>query len=485
MNFIFRHIWALTLVGIAVVAVAVTAITASADDAKKTDAAEKADAAAASSKYFKPEEVRSGGSVNAGGTSVSYDAIAGTLIVHPKDWDDAAAKGSKDDADKNPDAEASMFFVAYFKRGADPEHRPVTFLYNGGPGSSTVWLHMGAFGPKRVVTADDTHTPAAPYNLVNNDASLLDASDLVFIDAPGTGFRRIAGKDKEKAFCGVDEDANAFADFITEFLSKYGRWNSPKYLFGESYGTTRFAAADQHSGDRPRCRFQRRHPAFADFEFRSQPRRAGRAIPASICPTSLRCRPMRRRRGITTSCRASRPISNKLLARGASISRWATTRRPCRRVRRSIRKRSETSIAAKLHQYTGLPVSYILKANLRIDGGEFEKNLQDASDMTTGRLDTRFSGPHHRSAEPRRPITIRNPRRFARPMFRPSTITSAHDLHYGEGKTFKPEIDEACKDLGFPASRPPGAGAPQPSRAQRHARSFECDEIQSRPEDAC
>ena len=104
-----------------------------------------------------------------------------------------------------------------------------------------MWLHMGAFGPRRVVTADDTHTPAAPYPVVNNDFSLLDASDLVFVDAPGTGFSRIAGKDKEKAFWGVDADAHAFADFIVQFLAKYGRWNSPKYLFGESYGTTRSA----------------------------------------------------------------------------------------------------------------------------------------------------------------------------------------------------------------------------------------------------
>src|SRR6516165_10635242 len=125
-------------------------------------------------------------------------------------------------------------------RGAASEARPVTFLFNGGPGSSTVWLHMGAFGPKRVVTADNTHSPAAPYAIVNNDQSLLDASDLIFVDAPGTGFSRISGKDKEKAFYGVD--AHAFAEFITGFLSKYSRWNSPKYLFGESYGTTRSAA---------------------------------------------------------------------------------------------------------------------------------------------------------------------------------------------------------------------------------------------------
>ena len=97
-----------------------------------------------------------------------------------------------------------MFYVAYNKQNAEPDKRPVTFLFNGGPGSSTVWLHMGAFGPRRVITADDSHTAAAPYQVVNNDYSLLDASDLVFVDAPGTGFSRIAGKNKEKEFYGVD-----------------------------------------------------------------------------------------------------------------------------------------------------------------------------------------------------------------------------------------------------------------------------------------
>src|SRR3569833_97093 len=100
---------------------------------------------------------------------------------------------------------------------------------------------MGAFGPRRSVTSTDVHTPAAPYSLVNNGASLLDASDLVFIDAPGTGFSRIAGNDKEKSFYGVDQDIDAFTKFITQFLTKYGRWNSPKYVFGESYGTMRGA----------------------------------------------------------------------------------------------------------------------------------------------------------------------------------------------------------------------------------------------------
>ena len=186
-------------------------------------------------------------SVTVGGKALAYQAVAGTLIVHPRGWDDVprdpnAEKPAPGEGvePRNPTAEASMFYVAYFKTGGSGP-RPITFLYNGGPGSSTVWLHMGAFGPRRIVTSTDAHTPAAPYSVVNNASSLLDVTDLVFIDAPGTGFSRIAGRDKEKAFFGVDPDAYAFAEFLSQFLTKYGRWNSPKYLFGESYGTPRAA----------------------------------------------------------------------------------------------------------------------------------------------------------------------------------------------------------------------------------------------------
>jgi carboxypeptidase C (cathepsin A) len=178
-------------------------------------------------KYFKPESTNSTGTVTFPSGPVDYEAVAGTLVVHPKGWDDAAVPDDKEsdseskDSDKaNPTAEASMFYAAYFKHGADAAQRPITFFFNGGPGSSTVWLHMGAFGPRRVVTVDGSHTPAAPYQVVNNEYSLLDVSDLVFIDAPGTGFSRIAGKDKEKSFYGVDPDAHAFAEFISAFLRK-------------------------------------------------------------------------------------------------------------------------------------------------------------------------------------------------------------------------------------------------------------------------
>jgi len=193
------------------------------------------------------------GTLDVGGQHIAYSAIAGTLTVGATDIQDVQLDadgkpqpGSQLAIDQPKEAKdappvARMFYVAYLKKDARAEDRPITFFYNGGPGSSTVWLHMGSLGPKHVVTDSDRHMPAAPYKLVDNAYSLLDVSDLVFIDMPGTGFGRVIGKDAGKAFWGVDEDANAFARFIARFISKYNRWNSPKYIFGESYGTTRSA----------------------------------------------------------------------------------------------------------------------------------------------------------------------------------------------------------------------------------------------------
>jgi len=385
MNFFTRNLWAIGLAVLAVVVLAATAMRSIADDKAPADKPQAMDG-----KLFKVEESRSAGTVRTGGAFVSYDSIAGTLVVHAKGWDDAPPADGKKDDDSNPNAEASMFYVAYLKKSADAQTRPITFVYNGGPGSATVWLHMGAFGPKRVVTTDGSHTPAAPYGLVNNDSSLLDVSDLVFIDAPGAGFSRIAGKDREKAFFGIDEDANAFADFISQFLSKYGRWNSPKYLFGESYGTTRSAvlvnlletqrAVDFNgvillsqilnfdlSADGPSTNpgidlpYQLALPTYAASAWYHH-KASGNA---KDLPTLLH----------EVQAYAMGPYAQALAAGGM------------------LTQKQRMMVAAKLHQYTGLPVAYILKADLRIDGGEFEKNLQDDSGYTTGRLDTRFSGP--------------------------------------------------------------------------------------------
>ena len=138
-------------------------------------------------------------------------------------------------------AQASMFYVAYTKDGADPASRPVTFFYNGGPGSASVWLHLGSFGPKRLVTGAPSTSPVKPFALVDNAESLLDESDLVFIDAVGTGLSEAISPNVNRSFWGVDADADLFRDSIRRWLALNGRAASPLFLFGESYGTLRSA----------------------------------------------------------------------------------------------------------------------------------------------------------------------------------------------------------------------------------------------------
>jgi carboxypeptidase C (cathepsin A) len=404
--------------------------------------------------HFKPEQQTSKGSVTIGGTVINYDAYAGTLVVHPRDWDDVPQNTEPENKNKTP--EASMFYVAYFKSDNKGAPRPVTFLFNGGPGSSTVWLHMGAFGPKRVVTADDTHTPAAPYSVVNNDYSLLDVSDLVFVDAPGTGFSRIAGKDREKAFYGVDQDAWAFSDFIVQFLSKYGRWNSPKYLFGESYGTTRSAVLTRVLETERNVDFNgvillsqilnfSLDSDFPDFN------------PGVDLAYQLNLPTYAATAWYHHKLPEAHPDLKSLLT---EVEHFAMNEYALAlEAGSSLPADQRHAIAEKLHQYTGLPVAYIEKANLRINGGEFEKNLQDENNLTTGRLDTRFSGP---TFDPLSKAAEYDPQEAA--------ISSAYvsafndyvrkDLKYGENKEYKPEVE--LWKFWDSHHKPPGVPFPLP-----------------------
>lgn len=358
-------------------------------DAPKPDPKSDAKADAADPSLFTPMQYESSGSVRVGGSSVDYRAIVGTLIVHPKDFDDAP----QDKDSHNPTAVAAMSYTAYFKKGADAAKRPIMFLYNGGPGSATMWLHMGSFGPKRVTVNDGTHTPAAPYSVVDNDQSLLDVADLVFIDAPGTGFGRIAGKDAKKAFFGSDADVYAFSKFITQFVTKYNRWNSPKYLFGESYGTPRSAAlvnvlqSDENmdmngvvllsqilnyslSIDRTKANpgidlpYELALPTYAATAWYHH-KLPGKPVDAKDLPAFLQ------------------QVERFAMGPYAQALQHGT----------SLDDKTRQAVANQLHAYTGLPAGYILKADLRIDGGQFRQTLQGDTDTTTGRLDSRFSGP--------------------------------------------------------------------------------------------
>src|SRR5258708_7417682 len=168
-----------------------------------------------------------------GGKTLNYTATAGRLPIKRGDGK----------------IEAEMFFIAYTLDGQDAGKRPLTFAFNGGPGSASVWLHMGALGPKRVVLESNGFMPAAPYRIEDNPATLLDRSDLVMVDAMATGYSRAASADLTKKFLGLRGDVQAFGEFIRLYLSRYERWTSPLFLLGESYGTTRAAGLAGYLAD--------------------------------------------------------------------------------------------------------------------------------------------------------------------------------------------------------------------------------------------
>jgi carboxypeptidase C (cathepsin A) len=391
-----------------------------------------------------PADSTTQGTVEVGGQKIAYTAIAGTLVVGSTDAQDAQLgldgkpqPGSQlalnePKEPKDATAIARMSYVAYFKKDAKAEDRPVMFFYNGGPGSSTVWLHMGSLGPKHVVTTGDQHLPAAPYKLVDNAYSLLDASDLVFIDMPGTGFGRLIGKDAEKAFWGVDEDANAFARFIQRFITKYNRWNSPKYIFGESYGTTRSAVLADILENSKSIDLNGVILLSQIFNFTADidvpGGNPGVDLPYVLALPTFAATAWYHKK-LPQQPAALEPFLKEVedFAMGPYTHALA--------LGTDLGADEKKQVAEKLHEYTGLPVAYLLKANLRVNGGEFEKTLQDDQDLTTGRLDTRFSGPN---LNPLSEGAEYDPQS--------SAISSAyvslfndyvrHDLKYGEGQTY-------------------------------------------------
>jgi carboxypeptidase C (cathepsin A) len=394
-----------------------------------------------------PAEVTTQGDVVVGGQHIAYTAIAGTLTVGATDAQDAQlGLDGKPQADsqlsldapkeaKDAPPTARMFYVAYFKKDSKAEDRPITFLYNGGPGAATVWLHMGSVGPRHVVTDTDTHMPAAPYKMVDNSNSLLDVTDLVFIDMPGTGFGRLTGKDAGKAFWGIDEDGNAFARFIARFITKYERWNSPKFLFGESYGTTRSAVLadileNKQSIDLNGVILLSQIFNFTtDIDFPTG--NPGVDLPYVLALPTYAATAWYHKK-LPTQPPALEPFLKEVedFTNGPYAHALA--------LGTDIGADEKQSVAEKLHEYTGLPVAYLLKADLRVNGGEFEKTLQDDANLTTGRLDTRFSGP---TMDPLSEGADYDPQSAA--------ISSAYvslfndyvrkTLKYGDGQTYLPQ----------------------------------------------
>lgn len=367
------------------------------------------------------------------GRTIAYKATAGTLLI---DGDDEKPYGN-------------VFYVAYTLSGvSDPRTRPVTFLYNGGPGSASLWLHMGSIGPVRVATASPEATGAAPYRVMPNQYTMLDKTDLVFVDAVGTGYSRPVGKATIKNFAGTDQDVQAFAKFIQRYVGVNHRWNSPKFLFGESYGTTRSAAlvdALENGG-----------MAFNGVILMSTILNYFTHAPGSDAVYI----------GNLPSYAAIAWHFEKSAHKGRDEKTFLDEVRGFARgpyaealaQGQNLPQAQVDAIAAKLASYTGLSVQYIKEANLRVSPSRFRKELLRDQRMILGRYDARFEGTDADAAG-------------ENPGYDPSSsgitgafVSAFHDyldreLKYTTKETYFPRGPKVNEDWDH-NHRPPGAGGP-------------------------
>lgn len=341
-------------------------------DEKKTDGApdKKDDPARDRPVKADPPEITSvtHHSVTLAGRALAYTATCGTIVI----------RGAKDEA------RASMFYVAYTLDGATPESRPVTFAFNGGPGSSSVWLHLGAFGPKRVAFPDPHAPPPPPYALEDNDATLLDLTDLVFVDPVGTGFSRPAGEAKPEDFFGPTPDVESVSELVRAWVTKNQRWNSAKLLAGESYGGTRVAAMAPYLQERG---------MFLNGVLLISPALDLAALefgPENDLPSVLYL-PSYAITALYHGQLADVPASREAWLR--EIRDFALrTYAPALMMGARVPAAEKDAIADRLARYTGMDRAWILRNELRIDITRFTKELLRDKDQIVGRLDSRFVG---------------------------------------------------------------------------------------------
>ncbi len=309
-------------------------------------------------------------SIRLGGQVIPYKATASTTLL-------------KDD---KGEPTGLMYSVAYTRSDVkDPGMRPISFFYNGGPGSATMWLHMGAFGPRRVATLDGQFTPPAPYKLVDNTESLLDRTDMVFIDAMGTGFSHAVGKSQDKDFFGIDEDVHAFAQFIATYVNRNDRWNSPKFLIGESYGTFRSAALGNYLQNQYSMHLNGivlissvldlSSLTFTPGDDRSYVFYLPSYAAVAWYHKLVKNRPQDVSAFIEEARQYARGDYASALFRGSKLTAAETQ-----------------AVARKLAYFTGLSEDYLVKAKLRVTLGQFNAELQRSRGLITGRIDARFSG---------------------------------------------------------------------------------------------
>ena len=353
-----------------VVALCAALLPVGAKDEDKDKEAKPGDKGAETTPPPKEESSVTDHTIAVGGQTIPYKATAATILL----------KNDKDEP------MALVYYTAYTRSDVkDPSTRPVAFLYNGGPGSSSVWLHMGSFSPKRVVTVNADATPPAPYRLSDNVHCLLDRTDLVFIDPVGTGFSHAVGKSTDKDFWGVDEDVRSLAQFINIYVSRTNRWNSAKFLIGESYGTFRSAALANYLQNHDGLYVNGIVLISSVLDLGTISFNAGVDMPyifylPSYAATAwyhkvLKDRPADLNAFLADARRFAETDYAGALMKGARLG-----------------AAEKAGVAKTLSRYTGLGEDYLVKANLRVNLPQFMKELQRSRGLTTGRLDARFTG---------------------------------------------------------------------------------------------
>lgn len=312
-----------------------------------------------------------------GGTRIAYRAIAGDTYLKDKDGKPLA----------------SITSYSYIKEGPVDPNRPVTFLWNGGPGSGSLWLQMGAFGPKRVVIPSDARDDGAPpYPMVDNAESLLDVTDLVFIDPVGTGFSRALGKTDPKDYWGITKDAKSMAAFIRLWLNENGRWNAPKFIGGESYGTTRSAAV-----------IKELEGSYTDVAIN------GIILISSILDFSQAADTPGNELGYVTnlpSMAATAWYHDKVPNKPATVEAFVEEARQfaigpyaaALLKGNSLSAQERQQILPQLSRFTGVNQTYLAQADLRLSPSRFYKELLRDQGKVIGRLDTRYTGRDYDNA---------------------------------------------------------------------------------------
>jgi carboxypeptidase C (cathepsin A) len=308
--------------------------------------------------------------ITVGGKALYYTATTGRLPI-------------KDPTGK---IEAEMFFVAYTLNGAETNRRPLTFAFNGGPGSASFWLHMGALGPRKVVLEPEGWMPASPYRLMDNPHTPLDQTDLVLVDAIGTGFSRPADLETGRRFWGLRGDIEAFGEFIRMYITRYDRWSSPLYLLGESYGTTRSAGIAGYLADKG-INFNGIALLSMVLNFESLEFASTNDVPYPlILPTFTMIAGYHKK--------LPADLLKDLERTRQEVSQWAMTGYwEALNKGDALSAQERAAVVDRLARYTGLSKQIIDLANLRIDVRTFTQWLLADQKLRVGRLDGRYTSP--------------------------------------------------------------------------------------------